>query len=552
MSSEAHLPESPPGYLSEESKRRFTLIAGILGAVFFIAQFVLPMVLMLLVMLPMMMPHEVTNADFKTAALWHDEVWFVENVHELNWREPERKVTRARLNHLRLTDLSEAPDVVLLEQGAKAASPTLLPQGDRLWVIGAESVSYYERGSLTQLRGPGRPAHPSRPFLYQGWPAVITLGRSPRLAVLHVEDTQAGWRSETVALDPPVEGGSVRELEVVTVSERQYLVASVCSEEPELCSLHYREMGQSGWLPLVTDTGCCSSWASAVVGQRPAVVLYERTSDGPPRLSIVTGATKGGQRQELGDLPGHLGWINWRAFSSGASLFLLSEGMPGSRKLMEIVDGKIVGLVNKKGSFPFGPNMMAYMFVPQCLPVLLSLALALILTVQMRKHRVQYYLAQGVQRTFASLWQRAWAQVIDAVVLGAGFVIPSLWMWRMFSDPETMIESGARFPLTLFGLFAASLLWILLVLVAFSYLEGRFGKTPGKWLLGIRVLGTDLAPCGFWRALVRNLLTFVDGFFNFLVGVLLVALTENWQRLGDLAARTLVVVDEKGRPQGQS
>ena len=84
------------------------------------------------------------------------------------------------------------------------------------------------------------------------------------------------------------------------------------------------------------------------------------------------------------------------------------------------------------------------------------------------------------------------------------------------------------------------------VLVAFSYLEGRLGKTPGKWLLRIRVLGTDLAPCGFWRALVRNLLTFVDGFFNFLVGVLLVALTENWQHLGDLAARTIVVVDEKG------
>jgi uncharacterized RDD family membrane protein YckC len=33
----------------------------------------------------------------------------------------------------------------------------------------------------------------------------------------------------------------------------------------------------------------------------------------------------------------------------------------------------------------------------------------------------------------------------------------------------------------------------------------------------------------------------VDGFFNFMVGVLLVALTENWQRVGDLAARTVVI-----------
>jgi uncharacterized RDD family membrane protein YckC len=87
--------------------------------------------------------------------------------------------------------------------------------------------------------------------------------------------------------------------------------------------------------------------------------------------------------------------------------------------------------------------------------------------------------------------------------------------------------------------------WGLLVLAVYSYLEGRWGKTPGKWLLGIRVLGMDLRPCGFGRAFLRNLLTFVDGFFSFLVGALLVALTENWQRLGDLAARTIVVVDEK-------
>jgi uncharacterized RDD family membrane protein YckC len=98
------------------------------------------------------------------------------------------------------------------------------------------------------------------------------------------------------------------------------------------------------------------------------------------------------------------------------------------------------------------------------------------------------------------------------------------------------------------GLFAAAFLWALLVLMAYSYFEGRYGKTPGKWLLGIRVLGTNLQPCGFGRALLRNLLTFVDGFFNFLVGALLVALTENWQRLGDLAARTVVVADAKPVP----
>ncbi len=54
-------------------------------------------------------------------------------------------------------------------------------------------------------------------------------------------------------------------------------------------------------------------------------------------------------------------------------------------------------------------------------------------------------------------------------------------------------------------------------------------------------MGTDLMPCGFGRAFVRNILKFVDGFFNFMVGVMVAALSHNWQRVGDMAARTVVV-----------
>jgi len=57
------------------------------------------------------------------------------------------------------------------------------------------------------------------------------------------------------------------------------------------------------------------------------------------------------------------------------------------------------------------------------------------------------------------------------------------------------------------------------------------------------------------RALLRNLLKVVDGFFNFMVGILLVALTENWQRVGDLAARTIVIrvlPDERTPNEGNS
>ncbi|MCW8984798.1 MAG: RDD family protein, partial [Thermoanaerobaculales bacterium] len=102
--------------------------------------------------------------------------------------------------------------------------------------------------------------------------------------------------------------------------------------------------------------------------------------------------------------------------------------------------------------------------------------------------------------------------------------------------PESFWE-GVRFFAPILG----ALAWALVTALLFTFTEGRSGVTPGKWVARIRVLGVDLQPCGFGRALVRNLLKCVDGFFNFMVGIMVVALSENWQRVGDMAARTVVV-----------
>jgi uncharacterized RDD family membrane protein YckC len=547
MSTEGHLAESDRGYLSEESKRRFTLVAGILGAVFFLAQTLLPMFVMFLIMLPMMMGQQFANVELDQAALWRDELWFIERTTKLNWREPKSPATALALKHVRLTDLSDAGPALPLDPAASDLSPALLPLGDRLWIIGTDGVGYYEGGSMTRLSGAGGPPRASRPFVYRGRPAVISLGTRPTLATLHAEGARAEWTAQELPLGLPAEGGSLRALQAVEASGGLYFFAELCTEAPEQCSLRYRELEQKEWLSLVDDACSCASWTAIALESRPAVILSEQERGGANRLAVVTVSANGPRREPIEPEDGRAAWSRWRPFSSGSRLLLLSEGMPGSLRLVEWADGRVSRSVRKPGSFPFpfGPNMMVFMMIPQLLPVLLSLVLAFLLTVEMRRHRVQDYVFGGRRRTFASLWQRALAQLVDLVPFLAGFLVPTAWMWRMFSDPERLVESGPLFPFLFFGLFIAAFLWALLVLVAFSYFEGRFGKTPGKWLLGIRVLGTDLRPCGFGRAFLRNLLTFVDGFFSFLVGALLVALTENWQRLGDLAARTIVVVDEQ-------
>ena len=76
------------------------------------------------------------------------------------------------------------------------------------------------------------------------------------------------------------------------------------------------------------------------------------------------------------------------------------------------------------------------------------------------------------------------------------------------------------------------------------------GQTPGKKTLGISVINDDLTPVTLGPSLVRNLLRVVDFLpFFYLGGLVTMLLNRRFQRLGDLAAGTLVIsVRESARP----
>lgn len=76
------------------------------------------------------------------------------------------------------------------------------------------------------------------------------------------------------------------------------------------------------------------------------------------------------------------------------------------------------------------------------------------------------------------------------------------------------------------------------------------GQTPGKRAMGISVIHDDLTPVSFGTSLVRNLLRTVDFLpFFYLTGVVTMLSNQRFQRLGDLAAGTLVIsVRESSSP----
>jgi uncharacterized RDD family membrane protein YckC len=83
------------------------------------------------------------------------------------------------------------------------------------------------------------------------------------------------------------------------------------------------------------------------------------------------------------------------------------------------------------------------------------------------------------------------------------------------------------------------------------------GQTPGKKLLGLRVVRLDGRPINALQAIMRNFLRSVDSLPTYpligglvtvpcyLVGVSSCLLTTRYQRLGDLACGTIVIIEER-------
>lgn len=98
------------------------------------------------------------------------------------------------------------------------------------------------------------------------------------------------------------------------------------------------------------------------------------------------------------------------------------------------------------------------------------------------------------------------------------------------------------------GILFQALATIGVTAIVMGYLVGfegwNEGRTPGKRMVGIRVVTTSGDSIGFLAAFLRNLLRVIDFLpLMFVVGAASILLTKMNQRVGDIAANTLVVRD---------
>lgn len=151
------------------------------------------------------------------------------------------------------------------------------------------------------------------------------------------------------------------------------------------------------------------------------------------------------------------------------------------------------------------------------------------------------FMAQARLR-YAGFWPRLAAFLVDLAVIlpiiGALSVLGVLLANLVPREPQ-------GFGYVIGAILIALVLAIVGVVVGtallyFPILEGRFGQTVGKRLLGLRVLKEDGLPIGYKEAFLRRL----SFYFDFLViDALFIPFTEKKQRAFDIIARTVVVRD---------
>ena len=90
---------------------------------------------------------------------------------------------------------------------------------------------------------------------------------------------------------------------------------------------------------------------------------------------------------------------------------------------------------------------------------------------------------------------------------------------------------------------------VLLFLLMWFYggwFEAYFnGQTPGKRLMQIRVVSVDGQPITGMQAVLRNVLRAIDSVFFYQVGLWAAMFTDRFQRLGDLASGTMVIIEQR-------
>ncbi len=141
---------------------------------------------------------------------------------------------------------------------------------------------------------------------------------------------------------------------------------------------------------------------------------------------------------------------------------------------------------------------------------------------------------------YAGFWIRFAARLLDGIILGIVGIPLNILQSSMLGQPMFSMETP-EFD----GRYAAivaifSVLSVVIAVVYESYFIGRFAATPGKMVLGLRVVRGDGSPVSYKRAIGRYFAIWLN-YFTLLIGFVMAAFDGQKRALHDHICDTRVV-----------
>ncbi len=261
--------------------------------------------------------------------------------------------------------------------------------------------------------------------------------------------------------------------------------------------------------------------------------LIYQTAEGPDLTRLTLYRFENSQWKEIGyyDIEGLTMKLSPVLFHGRIALY---QQTLFSQNLYLFEDNQLSNPIKISGPFFLQTDRYICILVPMGF-TLLFFILILVASMIVNRFKLRHWQANSKEYEFASLFRRFLAKTIDSILLS----IPMIGTFYIFYK-----GNYSENPFLFFALaFLSGGFMLIGGFLYHSILEGVFGKTLGKKICGIKVVRDDLSKCGIPRAMLRNLLRIIDGLFYYFVGVISITATLKWQRLGDLAAETVVVRD---------
>ena len=142
------------------------------------------------------------------------------------------------------------------------------------------------------------------------------------------------------------------------------------------------------------------------------------------------------------------------------------------------------------------------------------------------------------EKNYASPGSRIVAIVIDTIILG---IIGFLLMIPFGLSTAMLALMSGSWNIAMWMIAYVVVLNFIIWIIYFTYFEGNSGQTIGKKAMHIKVVKNDGKKLTYADALIRTILRVIDGIAFYLIGLIVILVTERKQRIGDMAAGTIVV-----------